>query len=117
MGQGLLRELEVIASTPNDKMNIALIDARRGYVYAGVYDEDLNVVSEDKHMEFSKIKEKGTFISYDNFEGKKPNIDVLKVVKKHESDAGVNPHSLNPKYLKLTEAEERLNKKNDNQDN
>lgn len=106
-----ISSLEVIASsTPSDN-NIALIDARRGYVYAGGYDKDLNNTYNDRHVLLSEIKEEGTFISYDDIEGAiKPNIDVLKVVKKHEKDEGVNPHSLNPNYLKLTEAEERLMK-------
>lgn len=106
-----ISSLELIASATPDNNNIALIDARRGYVYAGGYDKDLNNTYEDKHILLKDIKEKGTFISYDNLESIKPEIDVLKVVKKHEKDEGINPHKLNPKYLKLTEAEENLNKK------
>ena len=112
-----ISSLEVIASTPNDGTNIALIDARRGYVYAGAYDKDLNPIMEDKHILLSDIKIDGTYVSYDNFEGLKPNIDILKVIKKHEKDKKVNPHTLNPKYLKLTEAEENLLKKNDQRNN
>ena len=108
-----ISSLEVIASTGNDTNNIALIDARRGYVYAGAYDQDLNNTFEDTHALFSDLNISGTYISYDNFEGLKPDIDILKVIKKHENDEGVNPHSLNPKYLKLTEAEENLKKRND----
>lgn len=106
-----ISSLEVIASsTPSDN-NIALIDARRGYVYAGGYDKDLNNTYSDRHVLLSEIKEECTFISYDDIDGAvKPNIDILKVVSKHEKDEGVNPHSLNPNYLKLTEAEERLMK-------
>lgn len=105
--------LEVIASTPNNKNNIALIDARRGYVFAGIYDNDLNVIEEDKHILLENINADGTYVSYDDFDGIKPQIDILKVIKKHEQDIGENPHGVNPKYLKLTEAEENLNKKND----
>ena len=108
-----ISSLELIASgTPSDN-NIALIDARRGYVYAGGYDKELNNTFEDKHILLENIKE-GTFISYDDIENAvKPNIDVLKVIHKHEKDKGINPHKLNPKYLKLTEAEEKLKNKND----
>ncbi len=108
-----ISSLEVIASTPNTKNNIALIDARRGYVFAGVYDNNLNVIEEDKHILLDDINTDGTYVSYDNFGGLKPQIDVLKVIKKHKQDIGENPHTVNPKYLKLTEAEENLNKKND----
>lgn len=108
-----ISSLEVIASTENDGNNIALIDARRGYVFAGVYDEKLNVIKEDSHILLSDITTPGTIVSYDDFEGIKPKIDIIKVIKKHENELGENPHKLNPKYLKLTEAEENLNKKND----
>ena len=48
------------------------------------------------------------FVSYDNIAGViKPNIDVLKIINKHINDKGINPHNLNPNYLKLTEAEEK----------
>ena len=49
------------------------------------------------------------FVSYDDFTDVSvinPNVNLIKIVKKHEFDAGVNPHNLNPNYLKLTEAEE-----------
>ena len=106
-----ISSLEVIASTGNDKNNIALIDARRGYVYAGAYDENLNNTFEDCHILLEHLNIDGIYISYDDFEGINPNPDILKIVKKHEKDKGVNPHTLNPNYLKLTEAEENLNKK------
>ena len=101
--------LEVIASGSTDKYNIALIDARRGFVYAGGYDKDLKNIYSDRHVLLSEVPS-GTYISYDDIEGSiKPDIDILKVIKNHENDEGVNPHSLNPNYLKMTEAEERLN--------
>ncbi|MCI9084478.1 MAG: tRNA (adenosine(37)-N6)-threonylcarbamoyltransferase complex dimerization subunit type 1 TsaB [Bacilli bacterium] len=109
-----ISSLEVIASTPNQTNNIALIDARRGYVFAGIYDTELNVIKEDKHILLDNLNAEGTYVSYDSFDGLTPHIDILKVIKKHESEPGENPHTVNPKYLKLTEAEENLNKKNDN---
>lgn len=105
--------LELIASTPNTTNNIALIDARRGYAFAGTYDQDLNVIQSDRHILLDDIAVQGTFVSYDDFDGLKPQIDILKVIKKHENDKGENPHRVNPKYLKLTEAEEKLKNKND----
>ena len=41
-----------------------------------------------------------------------PKINVEKIVLKHINDKSVNPHNVNPIYLKLTEAEEKLNDKN-----
>lgn len=109
--------LEVMASGTPDKHTIALIDARRGYVYAGAYDKELNNIYEDKHILLSDIDFKGTFVSYDDVSVNKPHIDVLKIVNKHKKENGINPHALNPKYLKLTQAEENLRKKNDSKNN
>ena len=54
--------------------------------------------------------------TYDNIEISnliKPSLNVLKIIDKHKNDKGINPHILNPNYLKLTEAEEKLNDKRD----
>ena len=102
-----ISSLEVIASGTPGSHNIALIDARRGYVYAGGYDKKLVNFYKDRHILLEDIKEKGKYISYDMVKGSlKPKIDILKVIKKHEKNKGINPHKLNPNYLKLTEAEE-----------
>ena len=101
-----ISSLEVMASGNG---GTALINARRGYVFAGTYDNDLNNVYPDSYVLMNDSLAK-PYISYDSFDFEtiKPNIDVLKVVKKHENDESVNPHTINPNYLKLTEAEEKL---------
>ena len=98
--------LEVMASGDG---GTALINARRGYVFAGTYDSDLNTLYPDSYVLMTDELEK-PYISYDSFdfETLMPNIDVLKVIKKHENDKPVNPHTINPNYLKMTEAEEKL---------
>ncbi len=106
-----ISSLEVIASGSEHSINIPMIDARRGYVYAGIYDKELNVIKKDTHILLEDIKEKGERISYDEIAQTKPKIDVLKIIKKHENEKGINPHKANPKYLKLTEAEEKLKNK------
>lgn len=100
-----ISSLEVIASNGGT----ALINARRGYVFAGTYDKDLNVIYKDSYVLFDETLKK-PYISYDEFDFDvlKPNINILKVIKKHENDTPVNPHTLNPNYLKKTEAEEKL---------
>ena len=106
-----ISSLEVMASGCSDYISIALVDARRGFVYAGAYDHNLNNVYPDQHVLLENIDIDGTYISYDDLPNAiKPEINILKVIKKHENDEGINPHLLNPKYLKLTEAEERLQK-------
>lgn len=109
-----ISSLELMATTPSTKKFIVpLIDARRGNVYAGVYDKDLNTILDDKLISISEILRFETldyeFISYDeikSIETTKPNTDILKIVNKHMNDEGINAHELKPKYLKLTEAEE-----------
>ena len=101
-----ISSLEVMASGNG---GTALINARRGYVFAGSYDNELNNVYPDSYVLMIDSLTK-PYISYDSFdfETVKPNVDVLKVVMKHENDEPVNPHTINPNYLKLTEAEEKL---------
>ena len=103
-----ISSLEVMASCSG---GTALINARRGYVFAGTYDEKLNVIYPDSYVLMSDKLDK-PYISYDEFEFtvEKPKIDVLKVIKKHENDYPINPHTLKPNYLKMTEAEENFNK-------
>lgn len=100
--------LEVMAS---GKAGTALINARRGYVFAGSYDENLGVIYPDSYVLMSDELNK-PYISYDSFDFDtlKPNIDVLKVIRKHENDDPINPHAIKPNYLKMTEAEENLKK-------
>ena len=110
--------LELMASGYNDNV-VAMIDARRNFVYAGVYDKNLNNLMEDCYINIDELISKTNcknFVSYDNLNVDKiynPKVDILKVINKHINDNGENPHTLKPNYLKLTEAEEKLNKKND----
>lgn len=109
-----LSSLELMATTSIDKKYIVpMIDARRGNVFAGIYDNNLNCIKEDKLVNLNEFTngliDDYEFVSYDNININnliKPNINVVKVINKHLSDKGVNPHNLNPNYLKLTEAEE-----------
>ena len=108
--------LELTASTSASDVIVPLIDARRDYVFAGIYDKNLNSLMEDKYILLTDLQDElkkyqnVEFVSLDEFEFNtiKPNIDITKVVEKHFLDTGVNPHSLNPNYLKRTEAEEKL---------
>jgi len=113
--------LELIATTNiNEDYIVSVIDARRDYVYAGIYNACLYNIMNDTYISIEDLRQKLEgksyhFISYDEFESIEvtiPEVNVLKIVEKHKNDASVNPHSLNPNYLKLTEAEMNL-KKND----
>lgn len=106
--------LEVMVSGYDYDRNVALINARRGFVYYGIYDNNLNTIVDDSYKFLEDAAIDGYLVSYDDFNFKinEPKIDVLKIIRKHKDDNPVNPHMLNPKYLKKTEAEEKL-KNND----
>ena len=107
-----LSSLELLATTEIDTTNhIGVIDARRGYVFAGIYDSSLNKIMEDKYMLLADLEvylSDGKLISYDKLDGAiEPVIDIAKIVEKHINDNPINAHALKPNYLKLTEAEEK----------
>ena len=107
-----LSSLELLATTKVDTNNvISMIDARRGYVFAGVYNKDLDIVMPDQYILLSDLDQylgSATKVSYDVIdETIKPKIDIAKIIEKHKNDVSVNPHALKPNYLKLTEAEEK----------
>ena len=116
----LISELQVLASTITDNDKAPLIDARRGYVYAGIYDENLNNILDDKYIlldDFLNISEDVQYISYDNFEHiftTQPSIDFEKIINKNKDKKQIEHQVLTPNYLKLTEAEENLRKKKNN---
>ncbi|HHW69711.1 MAG TPA: tRNA (adenosine(37)-N6)-threonylcarbamoyltransferase complex dimerization subunit type 1 TsaB [Tenericutes bacterium] len=113
-----ISSLELLATTDISCDYIcSLIDARRGFVYAGLYDKNLETIIPDQHIsveELLKVIPKNKvvkFISYDeinNIDITIPNVNILKIVNKHITDEGINPHSLKPNYLKKTEAEENI---------
>lgn len=115
-----ISELQVLATTNTTKLKAPMIDARRGYVYAGVYDQDLNTITEDKHIlleDFLNINKDVEYISYDSFEHISttlPNIDFEKIILKNKDKKQIEHEVLTPNYLKLTEAEENLRKKKEN---
>lgn len=116
--------LELMATTNiKEDYIVPIINARRDFVYAGIYDEHLTVIEKDKYISIEDLKNKlqdknYSFVSYDAFENLtviEPSINVLKIVEKYKNVEAVNPHKINPNYLKLTEAEMKL--KNDNKNN
>ena len=114
-------ELQCMASTEVDTdYCIPMIDARRNAVYAGIYDRNLDAVIPDQYITLDALQKKVeeldgtyTFISDQTFPSInviKPNMNLKVILKKHENDEGINPHQVNPNYLKKTEAEENLTK-------
>ena len=110
-----ISSLEVMATTTFEgEYIIPMIDARRAYVYAGIYDSKLISKNMDDYISLEeliqKVPKNSVYVSYDdiNIDHIKPNIDIIRLIQKHINDEEVNPHSLNPNYLKMTEAEENL---------
>ena len=118
-----ISSLEVLASTNTEfDLIVGAIDARREHIYAGVYDKNLDVKYTDKYISIQELKELMNNDDYcvvtddelNDFKNKlDSNIDILKIINKHKNDEPINPHKLNPNYLKITEAEANLKRKND----
>ena len=121
-----ISSLELLATTVTDKKYIvSLIDARRDCFYAGMYlnskcvIEDQYISREDLMNKIKDISELDdvVFVSYDeinNLEITRPNISIEKILKKYSKKKSLNPHSVNPNYLKRVEAEEKLDDKRNN---
>ena len=104
-------------SCNNNTYKMPLIDARRGYVYGAIYDKYNNNVIEDSHIDLKDLLDKSKYLDEVtvitnndidiNLKKEKYNPDILKIVKQFENNEGINPHLVNPIYLKKTEAEEK----------
>ena len=114
--------LDVMATSKQNDIIVPLIDARRGYVYAKIYDKDYNIIMEEKYIKLEELQEKvkelnkkTTYISNNTFEFevKKYKPDLNRFYK-YVTKTKEIPMSFVPNYLKKTEAEEKLN---DNKDN
>ena len=112
-----ITSLEAMAiSSKSNKIHVPMINARRNYVYAAIYDKDYNVLLKPQHLPLVELQEKlkdiqdYEYISNDEFEENllinsyTPNF--VKIVDYCKDKKAMNPHAVNPEYLKLTEAEE-----------
>ena len=112
-----ITSLEAMAiSSTADTYKVPMLDARRKYVFAAIYDKDNNVVLAPTYLKLEeldeKLKELDNFTvitndkinEYENKEAYSPNL--LKIVNTFKDKENINPHAVNPHYLKLTEAEE-----------
>lgn len=94
---------------------IPIIDARRNYVYAGIYDKDNNIILPNQYIKLDVLK-----VTVDNLIGnyvfigntniiddiKEYSPNISKIINTYKDKENINPHFVNPIYLKLTEAEE-----------
>lgn len=96
---------------------IPMIDARRGYVYSGIYDKNYNNYMEDKHISIDDlmncVKELDgsyAFVSLDSFKDievvdYRPDVNNIFANLRSEK---CDYYTFEPEYLKKTEAEENL---------
>ena len=114
-----ITSLEAMAkSVKSDKLVVPIINARREACYAAIYDNN-KVILEGQYLKIEKLKmilmglgKDYKFISNDKFDFNtlEYNPDILNIVDYYKDKECINPHLVNPEYLKLTEAEEnRLN--------
>ena len=108
--------LEAMAiSSKNNSYHVPMINARRGYVFTAIYDKEYKEILKPCHILLTELQEKlkqinnYEFISNDEFDDLKTNKytpDFEKIVNYFKNKKTINPHAVNPEYLKLTEAEE-----------
>lgn len=115
-----ITSLEAMAmSSINDMIRVAIIDARREYCYASIIDQKDNFILKPVYIKYEELKEKlkdiGEYKIITNDKEKVPisaskwesyDPDIAEIVAKFKNKKEVNPHAINPNYLKLTEAEE-----------
>ena len=108
-------------SIRTNKLIVPIINARRDACYGAIYENEKEIL-EGKYMPIEKLKlfllglnKDYTFISNDSFpfSVEKYDPDILNIVNYYKDRDNINPHLVNPLYLKLTEAEENRLKEND----
>ncbi len=113
----VVSSLEAMAISSDTKtIHIPMINARRGYVYAAIYDDNNKELLKHQHVKLSNLEKEyqkyphREIITNDEFDIAEeitpytPN--MLKIVQNFKNRENLNPHAVNPNYLKLTEAEE-----------
>lgn len=95
---------------------IPYIVDRNGYVYAGIYNNQLEEQEKDQYIQVDKLlknknKNDYTLIGHEeittNLKTIKPQIELLSIINKQENNIIENVHHLKPNYLKIIEAERK----------
>ena len=113
-----ITSLEAMSLSCKDKtIHVPMLNARRGYVFAAIY-KDEKPIRKPEYMKWDVLKEElevlkdYCIISNNDFDWeikKTPYVpDFVKIVTFFKDKKDINPHAVNPDYLKLTEAEEKL---------
>ena len=108
----------MMLSNEKDAYKVPVIDARRQYVFGAIYDSNNRQILKPQHIKIEDLKQEMASLDnyvvitnnedleedFDKIEAYNPNI--LKIVEYFKDKEPINPHAVNPDYLKLTEAEE-----------
>lgn len=95
---------------------IPYIDAKRDYGYTGIYDQNNQVILAGVYLSLNTLKARlkdltnYTIVTNDQIDIANKisyDPDILKIVNCYKDKEDINPHLVNPNYLKLTEAEEK----------
>lgn len=110
-------KMRTISSNGNHYI-LSLIDAHHNHYYMGLYDKDYNEIIKEGfyHKEdVLKVMEKyhplivsDMDICVDEMGVGKQELDIVKVVDYYKNHESMNPHLVNPNYLKLPQALEEL---------
>lgn len=112
-------EAMAVSSKSEDTLKVPMIDARRGYVYGAIYNQTFIPILKPQYISLEALKcavdhmlEKYEYISNQEFEKintQSYDPDIEKIVNTFITREEINPHAVNPIYLKQTEAEEKQN--------
>lgn len=110
-------EAMAISSKTETCYKVPLIDARRNYVYSAIFDKNTLPILKPQYISLEALKcavdhlfDSYQYISNQQFTdiiSENYNPDIEKIVNAFDSRPTNNPHSINPIYLKQTEAEEK----------
>lgn len=107
----------MMISSNSKKIHVPILDARRDYCFGAIYDTKKQQLTAPKYIKYEELSKElnqlvdYTIISNDEVKisGEKESYqpDILKIVSYFKDKKAINPHAVNPEYLKLTEAEEK----------
>lgn len=105
------------SSRKNVDYYIPIIDARRNYVFASIYDRDDNIILQEQYINLEALKVAinnlpGEYTIITNNKFDLPNIEEYKpnfenIINRYKNNKAIIAHNVDPIYLKLTEAEEK----------
>lgn len=106
----------MMTSSDNNSYLVPVIDARRGYCFGAIYNDKKEQILKPQYIKIELLEQKlkdianYTVITNNdiNIAGEKESYtpNILRIVERYQNKECINPHIVNPDYLKLTEAEE-----------